>query len=220
LSKIFNDKLNELNHMLIEMGALVERTIALTNKGLVTQSIELADEAISCDREIDTMERHIEEFSHNLQLLNSPVARDLRVVNSARRIIADMERIGDQCADISEITKILADQTYIKALEHIPQMADATAKMVTDAIDAYVKQNLDLAKAVRAFDDEIDRLFLAVKNELLDLIRINPDNIVQSIDLLMIAKYFERIGDHAENIAEWVEFSITGNHPKLKQPDV
>lgn len=220
MSKIFNDKLNELNHMLIEMGALVERTIALTNKGLVTQSIELADEAISCDREIDTMERHIEEFSHNLQLLNSPVARDLRVVNSARRIIADMERIGDQCADISEITKILADQTYIKALEHIPQMADATAKMVTDAIDAYVKQNLDLAKAVRAFDDEIDRLFLAVKNELLDLIRINPDNIVQSIDLLMIAKYFERIGDHAENIAEWVEFSITGNHPKLKQPDV
>jgi len=212
----FDEKLNELNQYLIEMGTLVEKAITLTNKGLVTQSAELAKEAILCDQEIDDMEKEIEGMCLKILLLHQPVARDLRIVSAALKMITDMERIGDQCADISEITLLLTDQTYIKTLEHIPKMADATAKMVRDSIDAYVKKDLDLAKAVIEYDNEIDRLFLVVKQELTDLIYANPENIGQSIDFLMVAKYFERIGDHAENIAEWVEFSITGHHSKIE----
>ena len=148
-------------------------------------------------------------------LQQQPVARDLRLISAVLKMITDMERIGDQCEDISEITIILAGQEYIKRLEHIPQMAKATAKMVTDSIDAFVKKDLELAKAVMESDDMVDSLFLSVKSELIEISRKDPGNIEQSIDLLMVAKYFERIGDHAENIAEWVEFSITGRHRKM-----
>jgi phosphate transport system protein len=129
-------------------------------------------------------------------------------------MITDMERIGDQSADISEITIMLADTPYIKRLEHIPMMAAAAVKMVTESIDAFVKKDLTLANAVIDYDDVVDDLFNTVKTELIGLMRENSSNGEQAIDLLMIAKYFERIGDHAVNIAEWVVFSITGKHIK------
>lgn len=215
MRKGFHEKLKDLKLYLIEMGGLVEKAITLTNKAMVTQNVKLAEEAIRCDKDIDEMEKEIEDMCLKLLLLHQPVAKDLRVISAALKIITDMERIGDQCTDISEITINLADQTYIKTLEHIPLMGNATAKMVTDAVDAYVKKDLDLARAVMQYDNEVDRLFYAVKKELTDEIHVNPDNIGQAIDILMVAKYFERIGDHAENIAEWVEFSITGKHNKL-----
>jgi len=209
----FDGQLSELNQSLIEMGALIETAITLTCKALVTQSVELADEAIRCDREIDDMEKEIEHRCLKLLLQQQPVARDLRMVSAALKMITDMERIGDQASDIAEITISMAGQPYIKKLEHIPAMAQATVRMVTDSIDAFVKKDIQLTRSVIAADTEVDRLFQTVKAELKDLVRHNPDHIEQAIDLLMIAKYFERIGDHAENIAEWVEFSITGKKP-------
>lgn len=217
MRKGFDEKLSDLNQYLIEMGGLVEQAINLTIKAIITQSTELADEAIRCDKEIDDLEKEIEDICLKLLLLHQPVARDLRVISAALKMITDMERIGDQCTDISEIAKILADETYIRSLENFPLMANATAKMVTDAIDAYVKKDLKLAREVRDFDNEVDRLFLAIKQELTTTVHANPDNIGQAIDLLMVAKYFERIGDHAENIAEWVEFSMTGKHKEMTQ---
>ncbi|MCL2398260.1 MAG: phosphate signaling complex protein PhoU [Defluviitaleaceae bacterium] len=216
MRKNFDEKLNELNQHLIEMGTLVEKAITLTHKGLVTQNAEIAQEAIDCDHEIDDLEKEIESMCLKLLLLHQPVAKDLRVVSAALKMITDMERIGDQCADISEIIIGMLDQTYIKTVEHIPKMAQATAKMVTNSIDAYVKRDLALAQTVLEADNEVDELFYAAKSDLTGVICSNPDNIGQAIDLLMIAKYFERIGDHAENIAEWVEFSITGHHPKMQ----
>jgi len=212
--KNFDEKLNELNEYLIEMGSLVEKAINLTTEALINQSVKLADEAIGCDRDIDDLEKEIENICLNLLLLHQPLARDLRVISATLKMITDMERIGDQCSDISEIIKILASESYIKDIEHIPQMAYATATMVNDSIEAYVNRDLALAYKVMEFDNEVDRLFLQIKQDLTDIIHTNPDHIGQAIDLLMIAKYFERIGDHAENIAEWVEFSITGNHKR------
>jgi len=216
MRKGFDDKLKELKQYLTDMGILVEKAISLTNKALLTQSIPLAEEAIQCDIEIDNMEKEIEDMCLKLLLLHQPVARDLRVISAAHKMITDMERIGDQCADISEITIFLAEETYINPLDRISRMADATKKMVTDSIEAYMKKDLDLARSVMEYDNYVDKLFLEVKSDLTELIHKNSDNISQSIDLLMAAKYFERIGDHAENIAEWVEFSITGHHKKLK----
>ncbi|MCL2015413.1 MAG: phosphate signaling complex protein PhoU [Defluviitaleaceae bacterium] len=217
MRKGFEDKLKDLNQYLVEMGMLVEKAIDLTHKGLIMQNVEFAEEAIKYDQDIDDLEKEIEDMCLKLLLLHHPVARDLRVISAALKMITDMERIGDQCADISEIIIIMAGQTYIKDLEDIPKMAAAASKMVTNAIDAYVKQDLKLARKVRRDDDEVDRLFLLVKKDLTDLIHADPNNIGQAVDLLMVAKYFERIGDHAENIAEWVEFSITGNYKKLKK---
>jgi len=140
------------------------------------------------------------------------VARDLRQISSALKMITDMERIGDQAADISELCIYLADQTYIKKLEHIPQMAEATIKMVTESIDAYVKKDLALAEAVIEYDDVVDELYILIKRELIALVHEDVNNGEQAFDLMQIAKYYERIGDHAVNIARWVIFSITGRH--------
>jgi phosphate transport system protein len=140
------------------------------------------------------------------------VARDLRLISAALKMITDMERIGDQAADISEIAVYLSQAPYIKKLETIPKMAEMTIKMVTGSIDAFVKKDLDLAHSVVEADDIVDDYFVVVKNDLIELIHENADNGSQAMDLLMVAKYFERIGDHAVNIAEWVIFSITGEH--------
>ena len=210
MRKTFHEKLDDLNDYLIEMGSLVEKAITLTNKAMMSQSVKQAKEAIACDKEVDDLEKEIEDMCMTLLLLHQPVARDLRVISAAIKMITDMERIGDQCRDISEITIIMADQPYIRALDHIPKMAEATAKMVTTAIDAFVQKDIKLALKVMKQDDDVDQLFLDAKQELTAMIHANPDAIGQAIDLLMMAKYFERIGDHAENIAEWVVFSIKG----------
>lgn len=206
----FEEQLSGLNDMLIEMGVLIETAITLAIQAFENQDIELAKKAISFDNDIDQKEKDIESLCLKLLLQQQPVAKDLRVISAALKMVTDMERIGDQAEDISEITLFLANVTYIKKLEHIPQMATATAKMVTDSIDAFVKKDLALAKAVIAYDDVVDNLFDTVKFDLIELIRSDSGSGEQAIDLLMVAKYFERIGDHAVNIAEWVVFSITG----------
>jgi len=208
----FDEQLTKLHDMLIEMGAMIEKAITLAIHALVKQDEAMAKQAIACDEDIDNMEQEIEAMCLRLLLQQQPVAGDLRLISAALKMITDMERIGDQAADISEIAMYLTGKTYIKKLEHIPQMAEATSKMVTDSIDAFVKMDLELAQRVVEYDDVVDRLFYEVKSDLIQLIQADSANGEQAIDLLMIAKYFERIGDHAVNIAEWVVFSITGKH--------
>jgi len=206
----FDEQLEKLHDRLIEMGSKIEQAITLAIHALENQDAAMAKQAIALDEGIDHMEKEIETMCLRLLLQQQPVAKDLRLISAALKMITDMERIGDQAADISEIAMYLIGETYIKKLEHIPQMAAATAKMVTESIDAFVKKDLKLAQRVIDYDDVVDGLFYAVKSDLIELIQADSANGGQAIDLLMIAKYFERIGDHAVNIAEWVVFSLTG----------
>ena len=208
----FDEQLTELNNKLIEMGALIENAIAQATKALVEQDTELAKKIMNSDSVIDDKEGEIESLCLKLLLNQQPVAKDLRLISAALKMITDMERIGDQAADISEICVYLAYEPYIKKLEHIPQMADATIKMVTDSIDAFVKKDMELAQSVIAFDDVVDDMYVTVKKDLIELVHKDVKNGEQAFDLLQIAKYYERIGDHAVNIAEWVIFSMTGRH--------
>ena len=208
----FDQQLDTLHSMMIEMGSMIEKAITLAIHALVKQDEAMAKQAIAFDHEIDQMEKDIEALCLRLLLQQQPVAKDLRVISAALKMITDMERIGDQAADISEIALFLIGETYIKKLEHIPLMATATAKMVTDSIKAYVNMDMELAQQVINDDDIVDDLFDNVRNDLIDLIRADAANGPQAMDFIMIAKYFERIGDHATNIAEWVVFCITGKH--------
>lgn len=208
----FDAQLELLNNQLIEMGALIESAIACAVKALIETDQAYAEEAIQFDSQVDQKEKDIETLCLKLLLQQQPVARDLRLISSALKMITDMERIGDQAADIAEITKWLVTTPYVRLLENIPQMATSTIKMVNDSIDAFVKRDLVLANAVIDYDDVVDDLFNTVKQNLLTLISEDVSCGEQAMDLFMIAKYFERIGDHATNIAEWVVFSITGIH--------
>lgn len=208
----FDEQLAELNNKLIEMGALIEHTIAKATKALEEQDVETAQSVISGDDVIDDKKKEIESLCLKLFLNQQPVARDLRQISTALKVITDMERIGDQAADISQICLFMAGQKYIKKLEHIHQMGIATIKMVSDSIDAYVKKDLELAQSVIDYDDVVDDFFNRIKRELIQLIHEDVDNGEQAMDLLQVAKYYERIGDHTVNIAEWVIFSITGKH--------
>lgn len=208
----FEEQLTELNNSLIEMGAMIEHAIAMATRALIERDADVARDVMSSDDGIDDKEKEIESVCLKLLLNQQPVARDLRQISTALKMITDMERIGDQAADISELCVYIATQEYIKKLEHIPQMAAATIKMVTQSIDAYVKKDLSLAQAVIAYDDVVDELYLAIKRDLIALIHEDAEKGEQAFDLLQIAKYYERIGDHAVNIAEWVIFSITGKH--------
>ena len=206
----FDDQLEALHTELIEMGALCENAISNAAQALMEGDLALARRTAEFDHEIDEKERKIESLALKLLLFQQPVARDLRQVSAALKMITDMERIGDQAADIAEITtmaNIVPEDTL-----HVNDMARATIKMVTESIDAFVQADLKLARAVMEYDDVVDDLFDQVKKELIELIGKHPERGEYAIDLLMIAKYFERIGDHAVNIAEWVEFSITGIH--------
>ena len=208
----FEKQMEKLNNELIKMGELIEKAIQMAVTGLVEQNVELAYEAIKFDEEIDNQEKEIESLCMKLLLKQQPVAKDLRMVSAALKMITDMERIGDQAADISELTILLAKQEYIKKLEHIQQMAKETTLMVIKSIDAFVAKDIEMANEVIASDDIVDDLFNNVKKDLIEIIAKNPECGEQAADLLMVAKYFERIGDHATNIAEWVIFSITGLH--------
>ena len=208
----FDEQLHTLNHELLEMGALIERAIRSATDALVKQDVEAALQAIAADKEVDQAERDIESLCLKLLLQQQPVARDLRLISSALKMITDMERIGDQASDIAELVIYLSKDPYIKELSHLPQMAENAIRMVTGALDAYVRKDVVLAQEVMAMDDAIDALFVTVKDELIALIRHDAAAGSQAIDLLMIAKYYERIGDHAQNIAEWVEYALTGRH--------
>lgn len=194
------------------MGSMIEKSIEKSVVALVTQNVEKAKDVIAFDAEIDRQEREIESLCMKLLLQQQPVARDLRLISSALKMITDMERIGDQSADIAELALMMADKPYIKDLKHISQMGQETMVMVVSSVDAFVEKDLEKAKEVLAHDDLVDDLFDEVKKELIELIHQNMENGEQATDLLMIAKYFERIGDHATNIAEWVIYSITGEH--------
>ena len=210
----FVEQLALLNRELIEMGSLCEEVIALASRALTEGDRELAAKVAPLDEEIDQKERTIESLCLKLLLQQQPVARDLRQISAALKMITDMERIGDQADDISEIIIYLGGRTA----EHddlLRSMARATIKMVTESVDAYVKHDTILAEKVIADDDTVDDYFEQVKRALIGKIAANPDDGEYALDLLMIAKYFERIGDHAVNIAEWVIFSITGVHNAL-----
>ena len=208
----FHDELDALNTHLLEMGSMIEYAIETGVQAMEQRNAELARTIVSYDREIDQKEREIESQCLKLLLRQHPVARDLRFISAALKMVTDMERVGDQAADISEIVSYIAQEGYIKQLEHIPKMAEKAVHMVKRAVDAFINRDLDLARAVIDMDDEVDGLFDVIKRELIELIHQNSAMGAQALDLLMIAKYFERIGDHAVNIAEWVEFAITGTH--------
>ena len=212
----FDEQLAQLNRELIEMGAMCEEAIALAAKALTEGSRELAARVEPLDREIDRMERDIEALCLRLLLQQQPVARDLRQISAALKMIADMERIGDQAADIAEIIPYMdgpADEEY----GPIREMAAATIRMVTQSVDAYVKRDTALAEDVIRQDDLVDAYFDQVRQALIALIARNPAQGEQALDRLMIAKYFERIGDHSTNIAEWVVFAVTGVHNGVEE---
>ena len=212
----FDRELVRLNNELIEMGSMIEKSIETAVKAMVNQDVELANRVIESDDEIDQQERQIEDLCLKLLLQQQPVAKDLRLISSALKMVTDMERIGDHATDISEITIALADKSYIKKLEHIQQMAKETMIMLVKSIEAFVNKDIEEAYYVIKRDDVVDDLFSKVKTELVQMIHENVDVGVQATDLLMVAKYLERIGDHATNISEWVIFSITGTHPREK----
>ena len=207
----FDEQLKVLNKKMIEMGAECEELIALVAKALLNGDVEGAGNAKEQGHKIDQMEREIESICLKLLLQQQPVARDLRVISAALKMITDMERIGDQAEDIAEIIPFLGGKTGAEFADFKP-MAKATCKMVNDSIDAYVNGDVTLAKAVIEHDDVVDKAFDRVKQSLIKMISKNTADGEYAVDLLMIAKYFERIGDHAVNIAEWVEFSVTGIH--------
>jgi phosphate transport system protein len=210
----FDEQLALLNRELIEMGALCEEVIALASKALTEGDKKLAAKVAPLDSEIDQKERTIESMCLKLLLQQQPVARDLRQISAALKMITDMERIGDQAEDIAEIINLLNGHAAEND-DLMREMALATIKMVTQSVDAYVKRDTELAQGVIKDDDIVDGYFDDVKNKLIEKIAQHPEDGEYAIDLLMIAKYFERIGDHAVNIAQWVIFSITGVHREV-----
>ena len=207
-----DEQLAQLGASLIEMSGLVKEAISNATQALLDQDVDEAKRIMVADDEIDLMEKEIERLCLQVILQQQPVARDLRFVSAILKIMTDLERIGDHASDISEFTQYLAGKPYIKKMDHIPVMADLTVAMVTESIEAFVNRDLKLAKKVIAKDDSIDELFLLIKNELIELINEDASNGDQALDLMMVTKYYERIGDHATNIAEWAVFSLTGKH--------
>ncbi len=212
MNKLFDDKLMDLNNNLVELGSQIEKAIDFTVKALVDKDVELAKSVVKSSVEILEKEKEIESACLKLLLHHQPVARDLRLISSVLKMITDMERIGHQCADISNIIIEMDREKGMIDFVYIPKMAEATKGMVTDAIDAFVKKDIDIAKSVIVADDNVDHLFKKVKKKLIEKLITDDENNEQTIDILMIAKYLERIGDHTVNIAEWVIFSITGKH--------
>ncbi len=207
----FDSQLLHLKKELTYLGALCETAIAKAAKALQNASSENFSEMHMEDDEIDRKEREIESLCLKLLLQQQPVAKDLRQISATLKMITDMERIGDQAVDIVEIISMGQITKSVNTM-HLYEMANETINMVTGSIDAFVKQDEELAKSVIDKDDVVDDLFVTVRNEALELVKKDAENGEMVLDILMIAKYFERIGDHATNIAEWVVFSITGEH--------
>ncbi|MCF0247717.1 MAG: phosphate signaling complex protein PhoU [Synergistes sp.] len=212
----YEEQLDTLNHELTRMGAMCEEAISLAAKGLIEGSEEALRKTSEIEEEIDKEESDIESLCLKLLLRQQPVARDLRQITAALKMISDMERIGDQAADIAELIPSLKGKGEPRH-EQIAKMAEAAIKIMTESIEAYIKRDVDLAKATIEHDDIIDAYFDEIKRSLIRLIADSPEEGEYSLDLLMIAKYFERIGDHAVNIAEWVIFSVTGFHKGMTE---
>ena len=210
----FEQQLFELNREIIEMGALCEEAIEAAAKALIDGDVILAETVKENGSAIDQMERDIESRCMKLLLHQQPVAKDLRLISAALKIITDMERIGDQAEDIAEIVAFLNGHN-MDGMKLITEMAGETTRMVTSSVDAFVKKDVALARNVIAMDDIVDTYFSKVKRGIITWIAENPEDGEFALDLLMISKYFERIGDHATNIAEWVIYSVTGIHKEV-----
>lgn len=206
----YERKLKTLNNELIELGGLVEKSIRCATDALVEKDLEKADEVNANEIEINAKEKEIENLCFELLLHQQPVAKDLRLVSSALKMITDMERIGDYAQDIAELAAYLSQYEHIHKLKHINKMSEICSRMTTQCINAFVDKDVIIAANVIVSDDMVDEEFTQMKDELIEIIRENRDNCEQAIDLIMITKYLERIGDHAVNIAEWVIYSITG----------
>jgi len=211
----FEKELENLQSLMVKMAGLVEESIENSIQALKKQDIELAKQVCENDDTIDDLESKIEKMCINLIARQQPLAKDLRAISTALKIITDMERIGDQAADIAELTIRMAETKYIKPLIDIPLMADLAKKMVIKSIDSYIKQDITLAKEVCQSDDAVDNLFSKIVLELINIMKNNPETVEQATDFMFIVKYLERIGDHATNIAEWVVFNVTGSHDHM-----
>lgn len=212
----FDHELENLHLDLIRMGGLIEDAIDKSIVALEKRDKELARKIIANDKQIDDLERVIETQCLRLLLKQQPVAKDLRAISTALKMITDMERIGDQASDIADVSLRFGDEPFLRTLEHIPLMAHIASAMVKDSINAFVKSDLELSRRIMDKDDEVDNLFETVKQDIMCVMANTPDKADQAIDFLLIAKYLERIGDHAVNIAEWVVFSVTGEHKDAK----
>ena len=199
----FDEQLKKLNEEMMHMGSMIEESIQKAIEAFIHQDADSAKAIMEGDSEIDREQKKIESLCFNLLMQQQPVARDLRTISAAMKMVTDMERIGDHAADLMS-----SDKPYRVNIEHVKSMASETMLMLIRAIEAYVEKNNDKAHVVMKQDDVVDELFDKVKAELIDFIREHPEDGEQAADLLMVAKYFERIGDHATNIAEWVEFAL------------
>jgi phosphate transport system protein len=213
----YEKELADVFDNLVLMCRHIEIAIEKSVKALIERDFELAAEVYEAHKMIDRMERDIEQSCLRILMMETPVASDFREVSAALKMITDLERIGDQARDIAEIVTQYGDEEYTKKLEHIPQMAVIVIQMVKDGVHAYINRDLALASSLDKTDDKVDNLFNTVMADLTALIKKNPDSAEQAIMLMMITKYLERIGDHAVNIGDWVEYAITGNRPKGKE---
>lgn len=204
----FDEQLHLLNQEMMQMGSMIEDSIQKAINALIDQNVELAKKIIDNDTQIDHEQKKIENLCFNLLMQQQPVAKDLRVISAAMKMVTDMERIGDHAADISEMTILMSKTKYIPNLEHINRMASETVQMLIRSIEAYVEKDMKKAVDVIASDDVVDDLFDKNKAELIEQIQREPQSAESAADMLMVAKYFERIGDHATNIAEWVIFAL------------
>lgn len=211
----FEHHLEDLHLDIIKMGSLIEESMEDTIVALKKQDVELAKKVFKNDDIIDDLEQKIEKKCLNLIARQQPLAKDLRNISTALKIITDMERIGDHSSDIAEITIRMANEIYIKPLIDIPRMAELAKTMVKKSIDAYIKQDIEIAEDVCASDDEVDNLFMKIILESINIMKDDPQTIEQAINFMFIAKYLERMADHATNISEWVVFNVTGEHDHL-----
>ena len=209
----YEKELSDIFDKLVLMCRHIETAIEKCVKALVEQDYDLAQEVFEEERRIDELEREIEQTCLRVMLMEHPVASDFREVSAALKMITDLERIGDQARDIAEITLQFKCDEYIKKLEHIPQMAEIVIGMVKDGVQAYINKDLSLVRTLDQTDDKVDELFDTIMADLIAVIKQNPDYAEQAIMFMIITKYLERIGDHAVNIGEWVEYSITGIKP-------
>ena len=204
----FEEQLYMLNQKLIQMGQAIERNIRDAINALVNGNVEKANQIIVADDDIDKMQREIENICVGLLIQQQPVAKDLRLITAAMKMVTDMERIGDHAVDISEMTEFLSEHEMNDRFNTLKKMASEATVMLIKSIDAFTEKNAEIAKSVIEYDDVVDALFVNVKEELITLVLENPDEGEAGLDILMIAKYLERIGDHATNIAEWVLYSL------------
>ena len=211
----FDRQLQQLNEEMTRMGNMIEQAIQTATQAFLNQDVKTAREIMEGDAAVDEAQKRIESICFQLLIQQQPVAKDLRTITAALKMVTDMERIGDHAADISEMTVLMADGPYRLRSDNIRQMAGETIVMLLQAVEAYVEKDMEKARQVIAHDDVVDNLFLKVKADLIEVIRQYPDDGEHAADLLMVNKYLERIGDHATNIAEWVIFALDNRNEEV-----